>query len=225
MSLTLPHPRAWPLWDLFFPPLCAVCGRALDADDLLYCTRCWAEAPVADLRDLHKLHHVNMVRAGYRYGAADVVRAAVQALKYESRKRLAAVMARKLLSHLPPRFVEADLLWTAVPLHWRRQMLRGFNQSELLARELAALTGHAPPVPILRRVHNTPTQTARGYRQRSANVRDAFAIRPDAELPKHILLIDDVITTGATVDECARTLKTAGVEWVDALSFALAHQV
>jgi ComF family protein len=224
VNLALRHPRTWPLWDVFFPPLCAVCLRALTDDDWLYCARCWAEAPVADLHDLHKLHHVDMVRAGYRYAADDVVRAVVHALKYESRKRLAAVMARKLLSHLPPRFVEAEVVWTPVPLHWRRQMQRGFNQSELIARELAALTGHALPVRLLKRVRNTPTQTARGYRERTANVKGAFTVRQNISLPKHILLIDDVITTGATVDECARTLKNAGVEWVDALSFALAHQ-
>lgn len=224
MRLAFPQARAWPLWDLFFPPLCAVCGRALVPEDLLYCARCWAEAPVADLHDLHKLRSVDMVRAAYRYGGDDVVRAVVQALKYESRQRLAAVMARMLLAHLPPRFVEADVEWTAVPLHWRRHMLRGFNQSELLGCELALLTGHRPPVALLRRVRNTPSQTARGYRRRAANVKDAFSLRRGVTPPKHILLIDDVITTGATVDECARTLKTAGAEWVDALSFALAHQ-
>jgi ComF family protein len=215
--------RSWPVWDLFFPPLCAVCGRSLQDEDLFYCGQCWADAPVADPRDLHKLNHVDMVRAAYRYGGDDVVQRSVQELKYHGMKRLAGVMARKLLTHLPTRFVEEDLVWTEVPLHWRRQFMRGFNQSRLLAQELSKITGHNPPAGLLRRIRYTPTQTARTYRERAANIKNAFEVKKNAALPKAVLLVDDVITTGATADECARTLKDAGVEWIGILAFALAH--
>jgi ComF family protein len=139
-------------------------------------------------------------------------------------KKLAGVMARKLLTRVPTRFVEEDLVWTEVPLHWRRQLMRGFNQSRLITEELAKITGHLPPAGLLRRIRYTPTQTARTYRERTANIKNAFEVKQNVPLPKAVLLIDDVVTTGATADECARTLKSAGVEWVGVLAFALAHQ-
>jgi ComF family protein len=223
MNSAVFQPRTWPVWDLFFPPVCSLCGRALQRDDLFYCGQCWVDAPVSDNRDLHRLNYVDMVRAGYRYGADDVVMRSVRELKYLGMKRLATVMAAKLLVRVPPRFVEADLTWCVVPLHWRRQLLRGFNQSQVLAMELARLTGHDKPVPLLRRIRYTPTQTARTYRDRAANIKNAFEVKKNGELPKAVLLMDDVITTGATVDECARVLKNAGVDWVGVLTFALAH--
>lgn len=214
--------RLWPLWDVFFPPLCRACGRPTAAQDLLFCTRCWTDAPHADLRGLRALQHVDMARAGFDYGEQNMIRAVVHALKYERMRALAAVMCRYLLPRLPSRFAEPDMAWCAVPLHWRRVYARGFNQSRLLADGLSRITGHAPPQKLLRRVRHTPSQTARSYRMRSANVRGAFAVPHEVIMPKAVLLIDDVITTGATVDECARTLKAAGVEWVGALAFALA---
>ncbi len=224
MNLALRHPRTWPVWDVFFPPLCAVCGEPLEQRVILFCGRCWANAPVADAQDLHKLHHVDRVAAGYRFAGPDVIREAVHGLKYDGVKPLAAIMAQKLISRLPLRFLQADLIWTEVPLHWRRSLARGFNQSRLLACELARTTNHDMPIRLLKRTRYTPTQTARSYRERTANVKNAFALRRNLAVPKAVLLIDDVITTGATVDECARTLKAAGVEWVGALSFALTHQ-
>ena len=216
----LHHPRTWPLWDVLFPPLCAVCNRPL-GESLLYCPQCWADAPAVESDELPKMGHVDMARAGYRFGGENVVKSAVHALKYDRLRRVSREMANHLVSRLPLRFVEAEPVWTSVPLHWSRRVYRGFNQSDLIANELAAAVRHAKPVPLLKRIHNTPTQTSLSPRERAANVKDAFRTRADGKLPKAVLLIDDVITTGATMNECARTLKTGGVEWVGALSFAL----
>jgi ComF family protein len=221
--LALSPVRTWPLWDWFFPPLCAVCGRTLDPRAILFCAQCWADAPVADVADFHKLHHVDRVASGFRFSGDAVIRRSVHALKYENAKPLAHIMAQRLIPRLPLRFVEEDMVWAEVPLHWRRQLIRGYNQSRWLARELANATYHSPPISLLRRVRYTPTQTARTYRERIQNVKNAFASNPKVKLPKSVLLIDDVITSGATMDECARTLKESGVEWVGAFSFALAH--
>ncbi|RPH95530.1 ComF family protein [candidate division KSB1 bacterium] len=218
------HPRAWPIWDLFFPPLCRVCGHAMDPEDLLFCDQCWADAPVADAHDLRPLKYVDMVRAGFRFGGDDVVRSAVHALKFDGMKLVSRSMAQHLIARLPTRFVEADLVWTTVPLHWFRRAFRGFNQSDMLGCELAGVTGHAAPVPLLRRIRHTPSQTAQSYRVRAANVRDAFTVIAKNKLPEAVLIIDDVITTGATVDECAKALKEKGVKWVGVLAFALTHR-
>jgi ComF family protein len=133
-------------------------------------------------------------------------------------------MAKRLVPRMTIRCVEVELAWVPVPQHWRRRMFRGFNQSEVLAEALSAETGHRKSLRLLKRIRHTPTQTARTYTERVKNVKDAFRMNGRLPFPESVLLIDDVITTGATVDECARTLKESGVKWVGALSFALAQK-
>ena len=219
--IALRHPRTWPLWDVVFPPLCSVCGKPLEQNALLFCAGCWADAPLVEPQEIPKLKHVDQVRAGFRYGGDDVVRAAIHALKYDRLQRIAGEMSRHLLAQIPVSFFEPRLIWTPIPLHWMRKLSRGFNQSELLADGLANITHHASPIHLLTRTRHTPTQTTLSYRQRTANIRNAFKVVHQTSVPKSVLLIDDVITSGATMDECARTLKASGVEWVGALAFGL----
>jgi ComF family protein len=218
--MALRHPRTWPCWDLLFPPLCAACGKSLERNDILFCVQCWADAPIPETKDLPKLRHIDIVRAGYYFKTDNMIRAAVHALKYQGHVPLAGEMARRLISRLPTRFVEAELEWIPVPMHWQRKLFRGFNQSEAIADALAALTAHRKPVDLLKRCRATPTQTARTYTERMSNIKGAFVVSKHFKPPRAALLIDDVITTGATMDECARTLKEAGTEWVGALTFA-----
>jgi ComF family protein len=219
--MSIAPPRSWPIWDLFFPPLCAQCGHSLGASDVWFCRQCWVDAPVADLRHALKIPAVNQVRSGYEFAEGNLIRRAVHGLKYQGHMRFARELARRLVPRLPTTFVEPGLTWCAVPLHWSRRLIRGFNQSDLLARELAAELGHPEPVRLLTRNRYTPSQTSRSVRERRANVKGAFSLTRHAVVPKSVLLIDDVITTGATVNECATVLKAAGAEWVGALSFAL----
>jgi ComF family protein len=193
----------------------------LEHDAVLFCSQCWANAPIPEIKDQPKLKHVDMVRCGYFFSHDNMIRAAVHALKYEGETLLARDMARQLISRLPTRFVETDVTWIPIPLYWRRRMMRGFNQSLAIASALSQVTGHRQPVKALRRIRHTPTQTALTYTERATNVKNAFTVRGNQKCPREVLLIDDVITTGATVDECARTLKASGAEWVGALSFAL----
>ena len=195
-----------------------------DAAEVLFCKHCWAEATVPIAKEYPKLRHADAVWCGYSFSHDSVIRAAVHALKYDGQKRLANIMAKKLIPRMTTRCVEVDLMWVPVPQHWRRRMLRGFNQSESLATALAIETSHHKPVNLLSRVKHTPTQTALSYTERSNNIKDAFTVRKCDSLPASVLVIDDVITTGATMDECARTLKARGVKWVGALSFALAER-
>lgn len=224
MSGSVINVRAWPIWDALFPPLCSVCSGELEKNAILFCASCWANAPTADLRGLPKLPHLDLLAAGFRYAGDDVIRASVHALKYNGMKWIGRDMARHLLSRLPLRFAEENMVWSPVPLHWRRWLARGYNQSAILAHELSAITGHETPQTLLRRRRYTPTQTARTYRERAANVRDAFTMRRDVPIPESVVLMDDVITTGATMNECARALKQAGVKWVGAFAFALTQR-
>ena len=214
-------PRTWPVWDLFYPPRCAQCGDGLEGDDVWFCRQCWVDAPFSDPRRPIKSPDITQLRAGFEFSDGNLIRRAVHGLKYSGHTRLAMVMARQLLARVPAKFVEADIAWCVVPLHWSRRLLRGFNQSALLAEALVRETGHPAARALLRRTRYTPSQTSRSVRERRANVKGAFSLTRHAVVPKSVLLIDDVITTGATVNECAAVLKAGGAEWVGALAFAL----
>jgi ComF family protein len=157
--------------------------------------------------------------AAYCFGAYDgVLRDLIHLYKYGRVRTLARPLASLLASALPgdERF---DLL-TPVPLHWRRQWQRGFNQSDLLAREISRRCG-IPSAPALKRARATRIQAGLGDTARRANMASAFLCRERAELSgKSILLIDDVMTTGSTAAACATALKRAGARRVALLTIA-----
>ena len=127
---------------------------------------------------------------------------------------LSALLARAL--PVDERF---DLV-VPVPLHWRKQWRRGFNQSELLARHLAKRRG-IPAVNALRRKRHTAVQAGLALAGRRRNVAGAFEVRGDMNLSgKRILLVDDVMTTGATAAACASKLKQAGAQSVSLITLA-----
>jgi ComF family protein len=109
-----------------------------------------------------------------------------------------------------------------VPLHRARHRERGFNQSDVLAQGISQATGVAFGKGILKRKKNTKDQTHLNAQQRAENVKDAFVIkRPDLTNGKRAILVDDVMTTGATLNECAETLRAAGVKEVLAVTLAV----
>jgi ComF family protein len=141
----------------------------------------------------------------------------LHALKYAGRRSLGPELARLLLSRCARALDGADMV-VPVPLHWRRRWRRGFNQSALLAGGLGLPVVHA-----LRRARHTPSQTALPASSRRANVRGAFRVRAAARasLPGAcVVLVDDVTTTGATLEACGRVLIEAGVREVRALTAA-----
>ena len=108
-----------------------------------------------------------------------------------------------------------------VPLHWLRKFSRGFNQSELLALEVGAARGWEVKN-LLKRTRWTGSQVGRRRRERLVGVKDAFVLGDGVEaIPHRVILVDDLSTTGATLEECAKALKRAGVERVEGLVIAL----
>lgn len=146
------------------------------------------------------------------------LRSLIHLLKYSGMKPLARPLAEYLMRAIP-----ADEHFDAlipVPLHWRRQWSRGFNQAELLARYVAKQRG-IPVWNVLRRRRATDTQAGLANAGRRRNVAGAFKVRANARLAgKRILLIDDVMTTGATASACAAALKRGGAGFVSLLTLA-----
>jgi ComF family protein len=159
-------------------------------------------------------------RAAVRYD--DIARTLVHALKYQDRTDLAPAMGRWLARAGEELLADAGML-VPVPLHWRRGFGRRYNQSGLLARAIARQSGVTLAGEALRRVRATAQQVELSRTQRASNVQGAFQVSIDRQAEvagRHVVLVDDVLTSGATVDACARALLRAKAAHVDVLDFA-----
>ncbi|MFZ0721297.1 MAG: ComF family protein, partial [Xanthobacteraceae bacterium] len=149
-------------------------------------------------------------------------RALVHALKYSDRLDLAPMMGRWISHAGRELLAEADAL-VPVPLHWRRLWTRRFNQSAMLAAAISAQSGVPIATGVLKRVKPTAQQVGLSRTERAANVQGAFRVPPEARgavAGRRLVLVDDVLTSGAKVEGCARALLRAGAANVDVLIFA-----
>ncbi|MDD5469870.1 MAG: hypothetical protein PHO92_03705 [Candidatus Peribacteraceae bacterium] len=164
------------------------------------------------------LHSIDCIRAAMPYHASSLVKKAVHTLKYRRipgvAEHLGGLLAEGCSSSLPPSSVLCP-----VPLHWIRRFWRGFNQAELLATVAGERTG-LPVQRLLRRARPTGSQARRNRCERLTALAGAFRVCA-APLPRCVVLIDDLATTGATLDACAVALKEAGVQRVE--GWVIAH--
>lgn len=197
------------LLDLVAPRRCAGCDAWLDPTDFEFCAPCEVLLePAAQL---------DAGRAAYLYGGP--IAEAIRRLKYEGRTELAEPLGARLVEVARAVAGEVDAV-VPVPLHPERLRERGFNQAALLARPVARALAVPLVTSALRRVRETRPQASLGVGARGSNVRGAFGGR--GTCPPRVLLIDDVRTTGATITECALSLRRRGVERVHALVLARA---
>jgi ComF family protein len=200
-------------------PLCAVCGLPMDSAARAsgeWCMRCSQSPP-----HFGKARAITRYRPGH-HGDDDTVPSIIRRHKYGLDQSLALALAECLGDKLPFADEDYDIV-IPVPLHRSRLRWRGFNQAALLASAVARRLERPLDVTTLVRMRATPPQTSADHRERQLNVRRAFAVkRPGRVANRCVLLIDDVMTTGATVDECARTLLAAGARRVDVLTLARA---
>jgi ComF family protein len=161
-----------------------------------------------------------MARSFFAYGGP--VRGMVAELKYSGRRRMARTMAMLAWGDDSPAraALSGAEVVVAVPLHSSRQRMRGYNQSEELARELAGLAGKPFVAGALARIRDTRPQVGLKRDERRDNVRNAFAVvQPGRIAGREVALVDDVLTTGATLSECARALAAAGARGVRGICF------
>lgn len=219
------------LADIFLPRTCVVCGSRLGAREHMLCLRCLSDIPLTRFwdqehnamadkyneriqRDLKPGQSEAYSRAAalFYYRSGSDYREMTRALKYKGNlaegKFAATLLGEKLAgSEL---FADVDAV-IPVPLHWSRRFSRGYNQADVVGRELAAALGARLYTDVLVRCRHTRSQTRLSGEAKSANVRGAFALRKEAEglVARHMLLVDDVFTTGSTLAECRRALREA----------------
>ena len=226
--------------DLVLPPTCLACRKPAGAAGGL-CPACWngmgfierpycerlgtpfasdaaegmlSPAAIADPPAFDR------ARAAARFG--DVARDLVHLLKYGDRLDLARPLGGWMARAGRELLADADAL-LPVPLHWSRLWQRRFNQSAMLARAISRLAHVPVEDDILSRTRATPPQVGLARKERAQNVQGAFAVAPSARIRvkgRKLVVIDDVLTSGATVDACARILRRAGAARVDVLVLA-----
>jgi ComF family protein len=225
--------------DIALPTLCVACREPVDGEGV--CAACWSKLsfiakpfcpklgipfvydPGPDLLSMEAIANppaYARARAAVRYD--DVARTLVHALKYQDRTDLAPAMGRWMVRAGKELLTEADWL-IPVPLHWRRAWHRRYNQSGVLARIIERQSGVKVRGDVLRRVRATEQQVGLSRPQRASNVQGAFKVSADRQSEiqgRRVVLIDDVLTSGATVDACARALLRAKAVQVDVLVFA-----
>jgi ComF family protein len=225
--------------DIALPTLCVACREPVAGEGV--CAACWAQlsfiAPpfcpklgipfvydpgpgLLSMQAIADPPAYVRARAAVRYD--EVAKTLVHALKYQDRTDLAPTMGRWMARAGQELLDEADCL-VPVPLHWRRGWSRRYNQSGALARVISLHSGVTVAGNALRRVRPTRQQIGLSRSERETNVQGAFKVAEDRKADiqgRRVVLVDDVLTSGATTDACARALLRAKAAQVDVLVFA-----
>ena len=201
-----------------FPPKCVLCGKILEKNELDLCAACRIDAPECPVKRT-KLPFLDSWLAVWHY--EDNVRRSLLRYKFHNKRHYAASYGRLLAMKIAREREETFDLITWVPISRWRKLRRGYDQVELLAQAVCVEL-HMEPVQTLRKIrHNPPQSGIVGQAQRRANVLGVYeAIEPENFKDKRVLLLDDIITTGATLGECARVLLTAGAKEVHCAAIA-----
>lgn len=219
--------------DFVSPRLCVICGRRLLPSQPLLCSHCTLHLPVTNYylspldnpmaRLFWGLFPIERASALFFYEPKASTRELIYDLKYRGYPMIGEEMGALIARHYQPAgFFEGVDAIIPVPLTRRRRWQRGYNQSEMLARGIREVTGLPILTDVLKRTSFKGSQTKKNQWERRENVDGVFRlVRPDDIRGKHILLIDDIITTGATIVACADELCKAGDVKISVLSLGL----
>jgi ComF family protein len=223
-----------PFLDFVYPPICVSCKQALPYGSQKVCEKCWNS--IDRISRVHPLYIETREKLLADGTVSDLVSVFVfqkegafqhiaHALKYDGFESIGRELGERLGITMKEWNIHADVL-IPIPLHKAKQRERGFNQAEQIARGVASVTGVEVCSDAIRRVKHTQTQTQLTSDERKKNMEAAFAFNPSCSKrtsDKTCVLIDDVITTGATIQSCAQELMGAGAANVIASSAALAQ--
>lgn len=218
--------------DLIFPRCCEACDRSLVGNEATICTSCRISLPRIHLHGLHQgvirykfvnVPEVILTHSFLLFTKKGKVQRLLHALKYKGNKDVGLMLGfmfgqEMLATGMLP---ESEII-ISVPLHAKKKNLRGYNQSDLLAEGFSNATGIPWSATILERIKHTATQTGKSKIERRENVKGVFVVNEHIN-HKNVIIIDDVLTTGATLEECVQTLKQAGCDTFTILTIALAE--
>ncbi len=204
--------------DVMMPRACAMCGQRLDVEEEVVCSTCFLQLPRtgfeahAEDNDMARLFwgriKVERVAALFYYQSQSPASHIMYDMKYHQHPEACYEMGRLVAQEFMPHqfFHDVDML-IPVPLNSKRQRHRGYNQSEEIAKGVSSVTHIAVEKHAVERILHTESQTQKAYDERMENVEGAFRLRKPSLLKgKHILLIDDVVTSGATTIACGREI-------------------
>lgn len=220
------------LLDLLFPPLCAGCRQRLVHGETLLCTICLSSFPETNSHrsiDNVVTHHFTS-KAPIAYGFAlytlrkkSHLEQALFAMKYKNQPQIGALLGQRyghILQQAP--MIEKIEAIVAIPLHPKKFKERGYNQSDAFAQGLSISLNIPLYARCIERVRHTPSQTTKNKIERITNLQGAFEVtRADLLQDKHLLLVDDILTTGATLSSCTDTLLAAGARQVSIATIAI----
>ena len=207
------------LLDLLYPSRCAFCHRLLRGRGETVCADCLAHLPyTGDLAEYQGLKHIHTCLSPLFYES--LVRDSLHRFKFSQRPGYAGIYAGFMVKCIDEKQISCDIIGWA-PVSRARLRRRGYDQSELLAREISLRLG-IPYRSLLVKQRNTPPQSRiKNAAGRRENVKGAYRCSdPDTVHGKRILLVDDIVTSGSTLSECARVLKEAGASEVSAVTVA-----
>lgn len=204
--------------DLIFPPWCVSCESILPAKRFIICNSCYSNLDIINddqknvfLERIETMHFDDLF---IHFHFSHLFQKLMHFFKYEGFLEIADYFSYTIINSIENKY---DII-TCVPLHLSKKKERGFNQSEILSQKVCRLLGMEHTI-VLERNRYTESQTKLSRQERKENMKDAFSCIINVE-NKSILLIDDVITTGSTLNECARVLKTGGAKIVDVFAMA-----
>jgi ComF family protein len=203
-------------FNLFFPKVCPACTNLLVKNENILCTKCLFDLPKTNLHkvtnnEVEKLFwgrcKVEYATSFLYFNKKGIAQALMHQIKYKGNKDLGLYMGKLLGYELKDsNFNEIDLI-IPVPLHFKRLRQRGYNQSELIAAGISEVLKKPVDTHSLKRKTKTSSQTKKNRYERWLNVNEVFEVaKPESVANKHILLIDDVVTTGATLESCTQAL-------------------
>jgi ComF family protein len=242
-----PQPLGDAILDLLYPPVCLECQTPLDNPaNQFFCKKCWSNVeyigdnicltcgvPIADISSLQtgKCENCRLSKPAYdslrsvaKYEGA--IRTAVHSLKFKYKTKLAPFLGEMLLNFYRENYQQGQFdMIVPIPLHWLKKWMREFNQSELLSNYVGSEIGCPVESKILKRKRYTkPQSRIKGRRAKFKNIYNAFKVKdPSKVQSKKIFVIDDIMTTGVTVNEASRVLKEAGAAEVHALVLTRAY--